>query len=117
MRRVSACPACGRLDVAYVVRAGDDERRRFREYSQLKYGGIMDDWLRDIELAVVRCVACQHHWYFEQPDERQLSAMYDASRSFFGEVTVNREPNEHMRREMRSLRRLLKDETTPGLLD
>ena len=31
MRRVSACPACGRPDFAYVVRAGDDEREEDAE--------------------------------------------------------------------------------------
>jgi hypothetical protein len=117
MRRVSACPACGRQDFDVVVQAGEDERQRFIAYSRLKYGGVMDDWLQKIELAVVRCPTCEHHWYLDQPDDHQLLAMYDASRSFFGNTTVDREPNERMRREMRSLRRLFKDEAAPALLD
>ncbi|HUP41544.1 MAG TPA: class I SAM-dependent methyltransferase [Vicinamibacterales bacterium] len=100
-----------------VVRCDDDRRNRFIAYSQLKYGGIMDAWLGEIDLEIVRCRACDHHWYAQQPEPDQLLAMYNSSRSFFGNVAISREPTDAMRREMRSLRRLVRRTPAPLLLD
>jgi SAM-dependent methyltransferase len=77
----------------------------------------MDRWLDSMVLMVLRCPACGHHWYRDQPEDDQLSAMYSASRSFFGCVTIDRQPSDHMRRQMRRLRRLLGTGATPHLLD
>ena len=117
MRPIEQCPACEGRALTTVVRVDPNRRERFVAYSQLKYGGIMDRWLDEIDLAIVRCVSCSHHWYFQQPEPDQLMAMYDASRSFFGDVPISREPTDEMRRQMRSLRRLRAAHASPLLLD
>ena len=114
---IEQCPACGGRARTTVVRADRERRERFVAYSQLKYGGIMDRWLDDIDLTIVRCVTCGHHWYSQQPDPNQLLAMYNASRSFFGDVPLSREPTDEMRRQMQSLRRFCPATARPFLLD
>jgi 2-polyprenyl-3-methyl-5-hydroxy-6-metoxy-1,4-benzoquinol methylase len=117
MRRIECCPACGNDNVATVVRADEEQRVRFLRYSGVKYGGCMDLWLRDIELVVLRCCSCDHHWYRDQPDDEQLSDMYSASRSFSGEVIIGMHPTDHMLKEMRRLRRLVRSIAAPSMLD
>jgi len=41
--------------MASVIRGDDRHRQRFLEYSRLKYGGVMDGWLQEIHLEIVRC--------------------------------------------------------------
>lgn len=116
-RVVQRCPACNGESVLTVVRGNADRLERFAAYSQLKYGGVMNDWLRDIDLAIVRCTACNHHWYLQQPDPDQLMIMYESSRSFFGDVAISREPTAEMTRQMRALRRVIAPKDRPVLLD
>ena len=117
MRRVDSCPACGSGRSRTVVRADRDQRERFLEYSRLKYSGVMDTWLDELQLEVVACLDCGHHWYREQPDEVQLIAMYDASRSFFMDTPVERVPGRRIVQDVRRLRRLVPRGTNPGFLD
>jgi SAM-dependent methyltransferase len=93
------------------------QRSRFLAYSDVKYGGAMDTWLDDTELVVLRCRACGHLWYRDQPGEERLAAMYASSRSFLGITKVDRQPSSHMKRQMRRLRRLVPVRARPALLD
>lgn len=116
MRRISDCPACGSANAHVVVRADATQRQRFIDFSERKYGGVMSQWPQELELVVLRCCQCGHHWYRDQPDERQLAQMYDAATSFYGLTTVDRDPTRQMSKELRRLRRLLTPDK-PSLLD
>jgi SAM-dependent methyltransferase len=117
MREVRQCPACEGRSITTVVRGDRDRRKQFVTYSQLKYGGAMDGWLDEIDLEIVQCTACHHHWYSQQPEPKQLMIMYESSRSFFGDVTISREPTDETRRQMRSLRRFIAADARPVFLD
>lgn len=117
MRDVQRCPACDAHANISVVRGDRTRRERYLAYSQLKYGGVMDSWLDAIDLEIVRCRACHHHWYTQQPEPEQLMAMYGSSRPFFGDAAISREPTDEMRRHVRALRRLLPGNVRPAFLD
>ncbi len=108
MRRVEGCPACGQADVRIAAAASADVLARFRAFSKIKYGGLLDNWLHDIELVILGCRACGHHWYRDQPDPEQLDAMYAAGRPLRGGTAApSSEPSPEMAHEMHRLRGLL----------
>jgi SAM-dependent methyltransferase len=100
-----------------VVLAGRDACDRFMAYSRLKYGGLMDAWLKQVELAIDRCTSCGHYWYRQQPDSAELLAMYDAGRPLKPENLPSREPTVIMMKEMCRLHRVAGGETDLSLLD
>jgi len=103
--------------MASVIRGDDRHRQRFLEYSRLKYGGVMDGWLQEIHLEIVRCETCQHHWYAEQPEPAQLGSMYESARSFFGDIEITREATPAMHEQMQALRALIGGKSRPSMLD
>lgn len=115
MRKVEACPACGHTNVQSTVTGNAEVLARFHAFSKIKYGGLLDDWLDDIELVILRCLACGHHWYRDQPSPEQLSLMYANGRRLLP-GTVSREPTQKMLVEMRRLAKLTGKEQ-PRLLD
>ncbi len=116
VHELNACPICGGSS-HLVVLAGREARNRFMAYSRLKYGGLMDTWLNQVELAIDRCASCGHHWYRHQPDKEKLLAMYDAGRSLRSEKFVSREPSLKMMKEMRRLHRIAGGDKQLSLLD
>jgi hypothetical protein len=117
MRRVEGCPACGQADVRIAAAASADVLARFRAFSKIKYGGLLDNWLHDIELVILGCLACGHHWYRDQPEPVQLDAMYAAGRPLRGSTAAPaREPSPEMIHEMHRLRGLLLEDNA-SLLD
>jgi SAM-dependent methyltransferase len=76
---VTSCPACGGSSTSVAAVPSDSARERFLEFSRVKYRGLMDGWLGELSLTVLRCQDCAHHWYREQPDEARLFAMYEAA--------------------------------------
>jgi hypothetical protein len=116
VHELNECPVCG--GVGYlVVQAGGDARERFAAYSRVKYGGLMDTWLEQLELAIDRCTTCGHYWYRQQPDGAQLQAMYDAGRPLKPDSVTSREPTSQMVEEMRRLHRVAGGEPDLSLLD
>lgn len=115
MRLVNLCPACG--SGCHKRRAGIDEgnRDRFYRFSKLKYGGLLDDWMNELQPEIVACDDCGHHWYLRQPSPEQLSLMYASGRPLLP-GTVSREPTSSMIAEMRRLANL-SGKTAPRLLD
>lgn len=110
MRRVDVCPACGCTDYQVVARANEDSLARYYAYSACKYGGLLNDWLSDTQLAIARCDTCGHCWYRDQPEKSQLDAMYAAGVPLKGGAP-SRKPTPDMLAEMRRLRRLVQ----PGM--
>ena len=49
------------------------------QLSEIKYAGIMNDWLDQSSLQIMRCQLCKHFWYHEQPHFSELMEMYNSS--------------------------------------
>ncbi|HYD74992.1 class I SAM-dependent methyltransferase [Ramlibacter sp.] len=115
-RSVDACPACGGADFRRRVAIEEDGRReRLRRFSELKYGGLLDEWLEELRPEIVACDDCGHHWYRRQPSAAQLSRMYASGRPLV-EAAVSREPTPDMLVEMQRLARM-SGRRAPRLLD
>ena len=118
MRTLDHCPACGSNDAEIVARLDDERQRRFLAYSEIKYGGLLDNWLDDVPPFVLRCWQCGHCWYKHQPSAEQLGQMYAAGRRLLPEVKLSREPSAPMNDEMARLRKLMRQSAKrPSLLD
>ena len=110
------CPACGGSTHAFLE-ATADQRKRYLEYSRLKYGGLLDDWLIDLQLVLCHCADCGHWWYRDVPSVERLDAMYAAGIPLFSHEAPSRVPTPEMRTAMRGLRRIVSHESQPSLLD
>lgn len=107
VRILKQCPACDGREVRAVIEMDRVRCARFLEFSQRKYGGLMDAWPDRMEIAIDRCLACGHHWYRVQPSETELLAMYGAGRPLVRkDGAVDRSPTEFMCKEMRRLHAL-----------
>jgi hypothetical protein len=107
MRVVDTCPACSKSGARIAAASNANVLARFYAFSQLKYGGLLDDWLQDIKLVILGCPACGHYWYRDQPEPAQLDAMYAAGRPLRGSTAApSREPTPEMVHEMLRLRQL-----------
>ena len=110
------CPACGRPAYEFL-RAREEHIRRYLLYSRIKYAGLLDDWLSEVELVLCGCRSCGHRWYKDQPSARRLEAMYAAGKPLFTEGPPSRVPTGKMVRTMRQLKRLVRRRPRPRLLD
>lgn len=117
---ISSCPCCGGREVGLLIGRTAERLERFRELSQKKYGGFMDGWEQELSLEVVRCEACGHLWFSQQPDQRSLFGMYAHGRRLRGRPQAV-EPSESMLVEMSAVYRLVArgphGASTPSLLD
>lgn len=112
------CPACNGDRHSTVVAADGAAQQRFLSFSRAKYGGLMDGWLDEIDLHVLRCAGCGHHWYRDQPSPDQLLQMYESAVPLSGSATVSREPSAAVHQEMRKLYRMVaRSISSPTLLD
>lgn len=115
-RSVDGCPACGGASFRRRVAIEESGRReRLRRFSELKYGGLLDEWVEDLQPEIVACDACGHHWYRRQPSPEQLSRMYASGRPLL-DAAVSREPTPGMLAEMQRLARM-SGRRAPRLLD
>jgi SAM-dependent methyltransferase len=95
----------------------DVERtKRFREFDQLKYGGVLSKWIDNIPPVVSGCRICGHVWYQNQPEVEQLGVMYAEAKPLTGGLYVTRETSQYMRKEMRRLTKLLGTNEKPSTL-
>jgi len=115
VRLVSCCPTCGSERYARLVAINDGNRDRYRRFSDVKYGGHLDDWIATLEPEIVVCGHCRHHWYLRQPSPVQLSLMYANGRRLLPGA-VSREPTMEMLVEMRRFAKLA-GKNQPRLLD
>ena len=115
VRLVSSCPCCGSDHYSQLVAISDVNRDRYRRFSDIKYGGLLDDWVTTLKPEIVVCSDCGHHWYLRQPSPEQLSLMYGNGRRLLPGA-VSREPTQEMLAEMRRLAKLIGKEQ-PRLLD
>ncbi len=115
MRLVNRCPACE--SERYVRRVAIDEssRERYLRFSEIKYGGLLNGWMEELQPEIVVCSDCGHHWYLRQPSPEQLSLMYGNGRRLLPGA-VSREPTQAMLAEMCRLAKLVEKEQ-PRLLD
>lgn len=115
VRLVSSCPCCGSERYSQRVVISDVNRDSYRRFSDIKYGGLLDDWVTLLKPEIVVCSDCGHHWYLRQPSPEQLSLMYrDGRRLLPG--AVSRELTQEMLAEMRRFAKLIGKEQ-PRLLD
>jgi SAM-dependent methyltransferase len=119
VRTVSSCPACASHATTVAATLDTPERRkRYEQFSQAKYGGLLTDALADVAPAVLRCTECGHCWYRQQPEPEQLGRMYAAGRPLFADIPRTREPSQAMSVEMVRLRGLVGPQSqAPTLLD
>lgn len=117
VRALCNCPACGSEGADVVAQLDAARRERFLAYSEIKYGGLLNDWLGEIEPIILRCRQCGHCWYKYHPGPEKLGLMYASGRRLLPNVPMSREPSGHMRKEMVKLRRLVKFPGSPSLLD
>jgi hypothetical protein len=119
---VEICPACGSASAALAVAMDGAARERFLAFSRVKYRGVMDAWLDELAIEVMRCGPCGHHWYRQQPDQAQLLSMYDAAVPMTGGEVAG-DASEHreatIRNQMMRLRRACHptEDRLPTLLD
>lgn len=115
MRLANRCPACESERYARRVAIDDSSRKRYRNFSEIKYGGLLNGWMEELQPEIVVCSDCGHHWYLRQPSPEQLSLMYANGRRLLSGA-VSREPTQEMLAEMRRLAKLIGKEQ-PRLLD
>jgi SAM-dependent methyltransferase len=97
------------------VAIDDSNKDRYRRFSESKYGGLLDDWMEELQPEIVFCKECGHHWYLRQPSPEQLSFMYANGRPL-SSGRLTREPNQEMVNEMSQLAKLT-GKMHPRLLD
>lgn len=118
MNTVTTCSACGGLAAQIVAALDDESRERFRLFSDLKYGGLLSDWLLTVPPVVMQCDGCGHCWYRHQPDPNELGSMYAAGRPLGGTAKTVLEPSSAMLQKMTVLRSMLGRRLgKPALLD
>lgn len=115
VRLANRCPACESERYARRVAIDDSSRKRYRNFSEIKYGGLLNGWMEELQPEIVVCSDCGHHWYLRQPSPEQLSLMYANGRRLLSGA-VSREPTQEMLAEMRRLAKLIGKEQ-PRLLD
>jgi SAM-dependent methyltransferase len=115
MRRVTRCPACDAGAGEPFLAAAAEQRERYLLFSHVKYAGLLDGWLDELELVILRCRFCGHHWYRDQPSLLHLSEMYAAGVPLAGGLR-DRRPEPYMNRAMRRFRTVF-DARSPILLD
>lgn len=115
MKSVLLCPACGSSSFRQRVVIDEDNHERFLRFSKLKYGGLLDGWLGELQPEIVACDDCDHHWYLRQPRTEQLSLMYASGRLLLP-GTLTREPSVDMIAKMQRLVNL-SGKSNPRLLD
>lgn len=79
--------------------------KRYREYSNDKYGGYIDEWVDTIRLCIYRCGHCGHHWYPDVPSAEELGSMYANARNL-RTSEKRRDPPAHMVERLRFLKRM-----------
>lgn len=118
MNIVDSCPACCSDAASDIAMLDDSRREMYLKFSRVKFGGLLDSWLREFEPVVRMCHSCGHCWYRYQPDTLQLSEMYGAGIPLGGSSEVSREPAPYMITEMSRLRQLLSSrDSKPCFLD
>jgi 2-polyprenyl-3-methyl-5-hydroxy-6-metoxy-1,4-benzoquinol methylase len=115
VRLVNRCPACEGERYVRRVAIDDKSRERYRSFSEIKYGGLLNGWMAELQPEIVVCSDCGHHWYLRQPSPEQLSLMYGNGRRLLPGA-VSREPTQEMLADMRRLAKLIGKEQ-PRLLD
>lgn len=110
------CPACDRTFGSVVATLDVERTKRFREFDQLKYGGVLSKWIDNIPPVVSGCRICGHVWYQNQPEVEQLGVMYAEAKPLTGGLYVTRETSQYMRKEMRRLTKLLGTNEKPSTL-
>lgn len=112
---VNRCPACDSEGYVRQVVIDDSSRQRYLRFSEIKYGGLLNGWLAELQPEIVACSECAHHWYLRQPSPEQLSQMYGNGRRLIPGAVL-REPTQMMLSDMRRLAKLVGREC-PRLLD
>lgn len=111
------CPACSSSGHRTVVELGPERGAQFLNFSKIKYGGLLDDWLLKIPPVIVQCEHCSHCWYKTQPTKEQLETMYASARLIGTGTTVTRKPDKKIREELRKIRNLFGAHHRPSFLD
>jgi Methyltransferase domain len=118
MKVIHQCPACAAPNPTSIVQLDSVRREAFLRFDEIKYGGVMSNWLEEIPVEVLGCRECGHAWYMYQPEPDQLSLMYSAGRPLLGSATSTNAPSAAMQQEMRKVRRLFPAvDREPLLLD
>jgi SAM-dependent methyltransferase len=115
VKLMNRCPACESESYVRRVAIDNGSRQRYLNFSEVKYGGLLDGWLTVLQPEIVACGECGHHWYLRQPSPEQLSLMYANGRRLLSDP-VSREPTSQMLSEMRRLAKLTA-KPQPRLLD
>ncbi|NJM33048.1 MAG: class I SAM-dependent methyltransferase [Limnobacter sp.] len=115
MKSVNLCPACGKNEFKKKAVINKHNQKSFYSFSKLKYDGLLDSWLDDIQPEIVDCKACGHHWYIRQPSPDQLANMYNKGMHLLPGL-ISREPTREMLAHMQKLAEL-SGRDKPQLLD
>lgn len=108
MQAILDCPACGASNPTTVAQLDKLRRQALLEFDQIKYGGLLANWLDTIPVEVSGCRACGHMWYRYQPEPDQLSLMYASGRPLATGAIPTNSPSLATQQEMRRVRRLAK---------
>ncbi|AGS20633.1 hypothetical protein REMIM1_CH00783 [Rhizobium etli bv. mimosae str. Mim1] len=118
MKEIRECPACAAAKPNNIAQLDSVRRRAFLEFDEIKYGGLLSNWLDEIPVQISGCRECGHAWYRYQPEPGQLSLMYASGRPLSANATPANAPSAAMHQEMRRLRRLANEASgEPLLLD
>lgn len=105
MRTITQCPACEGKEHQTVVTIDPNRKKSYLQFSELKYDGLLDMWLEEINPEIAACSACGHYWYVRQPSDEQLSQMYCRGKKLI-KGKISREPTADMLQEMHRLNQL-----------
>ena len=76
-KKFDRCPVCNSTaSTEEVAVLNGSSQERYLSYSNLKYDGLLNEWLNVLNPAIDRCKLCGHHWYREQPSDDMLFSMY-----------------------------------------
>lgn len=99
---VDVCPCCGGQNLSWPMPSIALIGEAFRYLSQIKYGGYMDGWEKQLSLMVAQCRNCGHIWHHTRPDQEALFGMYAHGKRLKG-ISVSSQPSARMLSALRGL--------------
>lgn len=76
---INNCPICESPKTECIFTPGDEHKQQFKTLSRIKYSNVMDNWLNELSLKLMKCQSCTHVWHHQIPSLELLSAMYSGA--------------------------------------
>jgi SAM-dependent methyltransferase len=110
------CPVCNCNKLETVAKLTKNSKKRFKKFSEIKYAGLIEKFLNEDDIEIVKCQYCTHFFYLNQPLDADLIKMYNFARPLIPEINSSSIPYKNMLGEMKRLYLLLGIKA-PAMLD